>query len=123
MLQSLLKRMEFLTSEDHQLTNEHLLLDDPNKLDETDCVLCFTATTCLSNPIIYCSKCERGAHKICLGLEKVPMGDFWCPACLPQSVSYSKRSSRNPKSNLIFFNFINAKEIFNNSLFQSKKFF
>ena len=101
-LNSLLKRIQFLTSEEHQLTNEHLLLDDPNKLDETDCVLCFTAITCLSNPIIYCAKCERGAHKICLRLEKVPMGDFWCPDCTPLSFQAGRRASRAIKGRELF---------------------
>lgn len=82
------KKLQFLFGEKHYETNK-TILKDPTKLDETDCVLCFTAITCLTNPIIYCSKCEKGAHKICLRLEKVPSEDFFCLLC-SQTLSQSK---------------------------------
>jgi hypothetical protein len=74
------KKMNFLLTFEHYKINKGLIKDS-SKLDETDCVLCFTAITCLSNPIIYCSKCERGAHRICLRLDSVPNEDFFCVAC------------------------------------------
>lgn len=74
------KKIKFLFTFEHYKINKGLLKDS-SKLDETDCVLCFTAITCLSNPIIYCSKCERGAHRICLRLPSVPSEDFFCIRC------------------------------------------
>lgn len=75
------KKIKFLFTFEHYKINKGLLKDS-SKLDETDCVLCFTAITCLSNPIIYCSKCERGAHRICLRLPSVPSEDFFCVCCI-----------------------------------------
>ena len=74
------KKINFLTTFEHYKINKNLIKNS-SKLDETDCVLCFTAITCLSNPIIYCSKCERGAHRVCLKLCSVPSEDFFCVTC------------------------------------------
>ena len=75
-----LTKTHFLASKKHFKINKELITNS-SKLDETDCVLCFTATTCLTNPIIYCSTCERGAHRVCLRLDVVPSGDFFCLKC------------------------------------------
>lgn len=90
------KKIKFLLTNEHYKINK-ALLKDSSKLDETDCVLCFTAITCLSNPIIYCSKCERGAHRICLRLTKVPNEDFFCVFC---SEDLRKKHKKKDKDSL-----------------------
>ena len=87
------KKINFLTTFKHYKINKNLIKDS-SKLDETDCVLCFTAITCLSNPIIYCSKCERGAHRVCLRLSSVPSEDFFCVTC---SEELNKKNIKHEK--------------------------
>ena len=88
------KKMDFLLTYEHYKINKGLIKDS-SKLDETDCVLCFTAITCLSNPIIYCSNCERGAHRVCLRLESVPNEDFYCVTCLDEINKKSKKKEKD----------------------------
>lgn len=88
------KKIKFLLTSEHFKINK-ALIKDSSKLDETDCVLCFTAITCLSNPIIYCSKCERGAHRICLQLARVPSEDFFCVSCSEEIRKKHKKKDKD----------------------------
>ena len=87
------KKVKFLLTFEHFKINKGLLKDS-SKLDETDCVLCFTAITCLSNPIIYCSRCERGAHRICLRLPSVPSEDFFCVSCCEELKKKTRKKEK-----------------------------
>ena len=48
---------------------------------ETDCFVCFSSTTSLNNPIVYCGQCASSFHQICYGLSEIPEGMFVCENC------------------------------------------
>ena len=50
------------------------------KTNEDECYLCDEAGV-----VICCDKCSKVAHLNCLGLERIPEGDWICPVCIEEA--------------------------------------
>ena len=53
-----------------------------DKMGDVACVTCGDKSSEEHNEIILCDGCTVGAHMRCLGLRRVPEGDWWCSLCV-----------------------------------------
>ena len=53
-----------------------------DKTSDVACMVCGDKSSEEHNEIILCDGCTVGAHMRCLGLKRVPEGDWWCSACV-----------------------------------------
>jgi hypothetical protein len=70
--------------------------EDDEALDEVNgCGVCKKANK--FNTMLLCDKCDRGFHSNCVGLKKVPEGDWFCSRC-KSSGSQNNAKQRQSKS-------------------------
>ncbi|TPP62170.1 Phd finger protein 10 [Fasciola gigantica] len=43
--------------------------------------------------MMFCDRCDRGYHVFCVGLKKIPHGNWDCPLCVPQTSRTKRRRS------------------------------
>lgn len=43
--------------------------------------------------MMFCDRCDRGYHVFCVGLKKIPQGNWDCPLCAPQATRSKRRGS------------------------------
>lgn len=45
------------------------------------CHVCGDGEVTPENQILFCENCNVAVHQFCYGVEKIPAGDYYCPAC------------------------------------------
>lgn len=66
------------------------------KTNEDECYLCDGVGV-----VICCDKCSKVAHLNCLGLEKIPEGDWICPICIEETENIRITRSKKIINNTI----------------------
>ncbi|GMH97528.1 hypothetical protein TrVE_jg7911 [Triparma verrucosa] len=71
---------------EYRETEARMLLEEQAKLDElmnACCQVCQDGEVMPDNQIVFCEGCNVSVHQKCYGVERVPVGDWYCRLCEP----------------------------------------
>jgi hypothetical protein len=69
--------LERLPHEDASRFPHFASADHPNAA----CLSCLSTISTDANPILFCDKCNKGYHKQCAGVRRIPTGSWYCMEC------------------------------------------
>lgn len=67
--------------------------------DNTDCIVCNSGDS--ENSLLLCDGCDRGFHIECINLAAVPLGNWFCAACIRFGKSKEELQVHGEKQELI----------------------
>lgn len=65
-----------------------------NQHDNTNCIVCNRGNG--DDLMLLCDNCDRGFHTYCLNIQRIPQGNWYCPACIVTSVIPEKPKEPKP---------------------------